>query len=173
MIEPSARRADTGGVRQLTPVTNLILACFAGLALMSSLGLPWYGAPVPTPDGLGPMEATGERLARVFTNDAATTTGSDALADQRVLVFGAVLAVIGLCSVMLIPVIRRALCDALRALALLLPIAVLVTAINAADGMELRWGLIVSVAIGLFMANASWHGASVRAPRKPAPPARA
>ena len=159
-------------MRQLTPVTNLLLACFAGLGLMASLRLPWYGAAEATPANTGPMEAMGSRLARVFTTDTATTTGADALADQRVLVLGAALGVIGLCSVMLIPVIRRALCDALRALAILLPIAVLAAAVHGANGLELRWGLIVSLATGLFMANAAWHGASVRAPRKAAPPAR-
>ena len=154
-------------MRQLSPLTNLVLACLAALGLVASLGLPWYATSPPAED-IGPMEAMGERLLRTFTSDGAPTTGADALGPNRTIILIAACAVIVLCTALLVPALRGALRDVTRAVAIATPIAVLATAVRAADGLELRWGLVVSVAVGLFMANATWHGAAVRQ-RRPAP----
>jgi hypothetical protein len=175
---PSASGHDvpihlTIAMRQLNPITNLVLSCLAAVGLVASLELPWY-ATSPAAENVGPMEAMGARLLRTFTSDGATTTGTDALGTSRTILLVAAGAVIVLCTAMLLPALRGVLRDLTRAVAIATPMAVLATAVRAAEGLELRWGLVVTVAVGLFMANATWHGAAARQRREaPAPGRRA
>jgi hypothetical protein len=169
-------------VRQLTPLTNLVLACLCAVGLVGSLELPWYALPDPAKgpsaqaiaDGQGPMEAFGKGVVRTFTSDGVTSSGTDVLGGQRTLLLIAAVAVMLLCIATLIPALRSGVRDLLRAVALASPILVLFVAIRApaADGLEFRWGLVTTVAVTLFMASSAWHASSARSPRAVAAPPR-
>jgi hypothetical protein len=167
-------------MRQLTPLTNLMLACLCAVGLVGSLELPWY-APVdpgsgPSSqairDGQGPMESFVDQFGRTFRSDQTGVSGHDLLAGNRTVVMTLALMVIALCLGMAVPVFRSTVRDVLRAVGLVAPILVLLLAVRApaAEGLEFRWGLVVSVAIALFMASAAWHGSSARTPRAVAAP---
>jgi hypothetical protein len=156
-------------MRQLSPHSNLMLACLAAVGLVSSLGLPWY-ATAETADGLGPMEAIGARLLRTFTSEGVITTGTDTLGGSRTLLLVIAAAVIVLSAAMAVPALRAVFRDVLRAVGFGAPVLVLATAVRSSAGLELRWGLVVSVAIALVMASAAWHGAAARPRREPAAP---
>jgi hypothetical protein len=162
-------------MRQLTPLTNLVLACLCAVGLVASLALPWYALvdPASRPseqavaDGQGPMESFASQVARTFSSDGLTSSGTDVLGGQRTLLLIVAAVVIVLCIAMLVPALRATLRDPLRAVALAAPVFVVFVAVQApaADGLEFRWGLVATVAIALFMASSAWHGSSARSPR--------
>jgi hypothetical protein len=168
-------------MRQLSPVTNLLLACLSALGLVAALGLPWYAPAQPEADpsaglsdGPGPMEQFANQLARTFTNGADTITGSDAVGTSRELLLIVAAAVIALSVAMLVPTLRSVLRDVLRAVALVAPIATIYLAFDTPGetaSLEIRWGLVVGVLVSAFMASAAWHGAGIRVRRPGAPPA--
>jgi hypothetical protein len=165
-------------MRQLSPLTNLLLACLSALGLVAALGLPWYapGLAASDPsaglsDGQGPMEQFAERLARTFT-DGSAMTGADALGASRTLLSLVAFAVIVLSLAMLVPAVRPYARDVLRTIAIVAPISVVYLAFDtpgAAAHLEIRWGLLVGVAAAAFMATSAWHGSSIRVKRRPAP----
>ena len=167
-------------MRQLTPLTNLVLACLCAVGLVGSLGLPWYGIVDPASgpsaqaveDGQGPMESFVGQVSRTFSSDGITSTGTEVLGSHRVLLVILAGIVTLLCVAMLIPGLRAGLRDLLRAVAIASPVLVVVVAVNTpgGDGLEFRWGLVSTVAIALFMASCAWHGSSARSPRAVAAP---
>jgi hypothetical protein len=161
-------------MRQLTPLTNLVLACLAAVGLVASLGLPWYAPPDATQDpdvAYGHVEAIAAHIARTFSSDS-TVSGSDILAGRSSLVPIVAGLVIVLCLAMLVPALRGALRDLLRAISLLSPLGVALLALRApaSQGLDTRWGLYASIAIAVFMASSAWHGSSARSPRAVAAP---
>src|SRR5688572_28240503 len=80
-------------MRQLTPLTNLMLACLCAVGLVGSLELPWYSLVDPASgpsaqaveDGQGPMESFVGQVSRTFTSDGITSSGHEVLAGQRML----------------------------------------------------------------------------------------
>ena len=162
-------------MRQLTPITNLMLACLCAMGLLGALELPWFALVDPASgpsaqaikDGQGPMESFAGQVVRTFSSDGIASSGSDVLGDQRTLLMIVAAIVVVLSVAMLVPALRAALRDVLRAVGLAAPLLVLFIAIQApgADGLEFRWGLVCTVAIALFMASAAWHGSSARSPR--------
>jgi hypothetical protein len=162
-------------MRQLSPATNLLLACLSALGLVAALGLPWY-APAAVIDpavaaGQGSVEEFGARLARTFTSTGETWTGTEALGTGRTLLLLAAGAVVFLCLLMIVPFLRSAVRDVLRAAALVAPLTVVYLAFDtpgASHAQEIRWGLLVGVAASAFMATSAWHGSSIRVPRRAA-----
>jgi hypothetical protein len=162
-------------MRQLTPVTNLMLACLCAVGLVGALELPWFALVDPASgpsaqaikDGQGPMESFAGQVVRTFSSEGVATSGSDVLGGERTLLMVVAALIVVLSIAMLIPALRAALRDLLRAVGLAAPLLVLFVAIQApaADGLEFRWGLVCTVAIALFMASAAWHGSSARSPR--------
>ena len=164
-------------MRQLSPPTNLLLACLAGLGLLATLSLPWYGPEhvdqqvdltrVANGDADGPMQNFAHLVARVFSTSGTTYSGTETLGATRTLLLILVGAVIVLSLAVLIPALRAALRDVLRAVALAAPVIVGVLAVrHPGEGhLEARWGLFVGLAVSLIMACAAWHGSGVRVKR--------
>jgi hypothetical protein len=159
-------------MRQLTPVSNLVLACLGALGLIGSLGLPWYAAPVKDTNVYdGPIERGAFHVSKVFAHSAATTSGSTAAGSAKPLLFAlaallVVLAGVGLAS----PGARAKVRDALRAVALVSFPVLLYLAVahpGAAGALRIHWGLPASFAIAVFTVSAAWHGGEVRLKRGP------
>jgi hypothetical protein len=139
------------------------------------VALPWFALVDPSKgptadevaDGQGPMAGFAGQVSRTFSSEGITASGTEVLDAKRTLILVLAAAVVVLCTAMLVPMLRNVFRDLLRAVALASPVLVLFVAIEApkADGMEFRWGLVVSVAVALFMASAAWHGSSARAPK--------
>jgi hypothetical protein len=168
-------------MRQLSPLTNLLLACLSALGLVAALGLPWYAPAQALTDpalGLsdeqGPMEQFADRFARTFTSGGDTLTGSDAVGTSRELLVIVAVAVMVLSAAMLVPALRAIGRDVLRAVALVAPLALIYLAFDtpgASTALEIRWGLVVGVLVSAFMASSAWHGAGIRVRRPGQPPA--
>jgi hypothetical protein len=164
-------------MRQLSAPTNLLLACLAGLGLLGTLTTPWFGPPHATPkadltqvavgDGDGPMQHFAQWVGRVFSATGVTYTGNDALAGSKSLLFALVGLLVVLSAAIMVPALRGALRDVLRAVALASPllIAVLVLRHPGQQHVELRWGAVAALGLGLFMASCAWHGSEFRAKR--------
>ena len=177
--QPGGGRAPIPGaepaMRQLSPLTNLLLAGLSALGLVGALDLPWFAVPDPAKgpsaqaveDGQGPMTDFVLRLQRTFSSNGITINGTDVLDGKRTLILVLAGAVIVLCTAMLVPALRNGFRDLLRAVALLSPVLVIALAVTApaADGLEFRWGLVVEVALAIFTASAAWHGSTARVPR--------
>ena len=160
--------ADTAHVRQINPFTNLLLTvlCAAGLAL--SIGLPWFAGKRPAGEDDGTLEALASDIARVFAQGGVAGTDSLGSARPVLLVLAAVTAVLAVLH--LVPALRRLVRTPLRLVPLAAPVVVLVQAVDAPDGFELRWGLLVALAVSAYMASSAFHGAELREKRpKPAP----
>jgi hypothetical protein len=158
-------------MRQLSPLTNLALACLSAVGLVASLALPWFAPAQPDPADIGSIEAVGLRIGRVFSSGDSVTSGTDAVGAHRSLLLIAAAAVIVLCVAMLLPALRSVLRDPTRVVALAAPGLTLFLAGESARGAELRWGVVVSVAVALFVASCAWHGSAARA-RRPVPAPR-
>ncbi|HVL94282.1 MAG TPA: hypothetical protein VM266_00335 [Solirubrobacteraceae bacterium] len=160
-------------MRQLSPLSNLLLACLSALGLVACLGLPWYGPAGPADDGKiasgpGPMEQLADHIARTFSTQPGAVAAGDVLGSARPLILIAAGVVIALSLAMLVPALRAPLRDALRAAGLATPLLVAFLALErAVDGMELRWGVPAMVAVAGFMASAAWHGSTARERRAP------
>lgn len=160
-------------MRQLSPVTNLVLAVLAGLGLLASLGLPWYAAPATssmTTDG--PVERAAWQIGHFFQGDAlGLVSGHEALgasqASVAVLVFAVALAAVGMAAAGT----RRPAADLLRILAPLAPLMIAALGVSSAgrDAQGVvHFGFAVSVALSILLASAATHGARLRARRRPA-----
>src|SRR3954451_5593779 len=107
-------------MRQLTPLTNLMLSCISALGLLLSLELPWYAHPaVDVPDGR--VEAVGAQIARTFTSGD-TISGSDVLGSRSTLLYIVAAVVIALSIAMLVPALREPFRDMLRGISLVSPL---------------------------------------------------
>ena len=161
-------------MRQLSPPTNLLLACLAAFGLLGSLGLPWYAPPHATPavdltevangKGDGPMQHFAQYVGRMFSSTGLTYDGSEALGSARTLLIVLAGLVIVLSVAVVVPALRDALRDVLRAVSLATPVIIGVLAARHPGGhhLEVRWGLLVGLACTLLMASAAWHGSAVR-----------
>jgi hypothetical protein len=171
----AALSADTGKVRQLNPSTNLVLAVLAGLGLLASLSLDWFAAPVidPTPTD-GPVERGAFQVSQVFATHAkGTVSGNTALGSGRMALVLLVVLVAILAAAVSVASLRRHAEDALHLAALATPVVVIALAAahpGTSAAISIHYGLLVSLATAIFMASASWHGASMR--QKHAAPTR-
>ncbi len=168
--------ADTEDVRQITPVSNLLLSILAGLGLLASLSLPWYAAPASDPSVTdGPIERGAYQVGQVFSSSAkGMVSGNDALGDARMALFGLVALVVTLAAGVCVPALRRAAEDTLRVVALAIPVVLLIVAFahpGDSGALHLHYGLLVAFVAALLMASAAWHGATMR-PKKSAPTRR-
>jgi hypothetical protein len=166
-------------MRQLSPLTNLMLAVLASIGVAITLGLPWYAAtPVVPNDPASGVESAAAAIARWFTSDGSTVTGTEALRGAE----SALLLACGLTALLSMAVlagpIRSYLRGPLKLVALSAPVIVVVHLFHQPVGEELRWGTFVALAASLLMANSAYHGAEIRDPRPapgpyrpPAPPA--
>ena len=157
-------------MRQLNPSTNLVLTVLAGLGLLGSLNLPWFAAPVvdssPTD---GPVEHAAFQVGQVFATSAkGTVSGNDALGGARMAIV-ALVAVLALVALAVsTPSLRRHAEDLMRLLVFAAPVVVIVAAVahpGVTTPVHLHYGMLVSFVFVGFMANAAWHGASMREKR--------
>ena len=157
-------------MRQLSPLTNLMLACLAAVGLVSSLGLPWYASTTTTGAPSDPGQVADAGSDACSRAPARRSPGSDVLASGRGLVPVLAGVVIVLSLGMMVPALRASLRDLLRAVALATPVLVGFLAVRhpARSDVEMRWGLVAALAIAVVMASAAWHGSAARS-RRPAP----
>ena len=154
-------------MQQLNPATNLCLAVLAGLGLLASLTLPWYAAPAEAPDPTaGPVEQSGWRLGYVFATSArGMVDGEEAVGNGRTLLLAALGLIVLLGLAVAANAARQAAEDALRVVALGLPVLVAVLAIThpgTEAPLQLHYGMLVAFAVTLLTSSAAWHGASWR-----------
>lgn len=166
-------------MRQLSPLTNLLLACAAAAGLALSIGLPWYAASQAVNDAdagaigdvQGPLETAAADAFDVFAGTEATVTGAELLTTGQsvLLVLGGLTAVFGLAF--FAGIFRGLTRELLRIVPLAAPVAVAYHLVDhPAPGLELRWGLLASLAIAGFMASSAWHASTRPAPKpRPAP----
>lgn len=160
-------------MRQLSPVTNLLLVLLAAAGLVATLGLPWYAPAVGAEASAGSMEAIAEHIRRWFdTAGTQTFTGESTLGwgESALVLVAAAAALLALAT--LVPPLRGSLIsDLLRFAPLAAPFVVLVQMLSQPrPGMELRWGAFVALGVAGLLASAAYQGASARRPK--APPAR-
>jgi hypothetical protein len=161
-------------VRQLDPVSNLVLSALAGLGLLGSLSLPWFVPPGhSTTDTDGPVERAAWQVSHFFgSNVPGKTSGSDALGSSRGLLVILVAVVAGLACAVAVPQIRKTAEDLLRMAGFAAPVAVifLVVMHSGTDRpVTVHYGALVSFVAAAFMASAAFHGSSMRTRRKQAP----
>jgi len=159
-------------MRQLTPATNLVLACLAAVGLVFTLDLPWLAPTVTDPNGGdGPVEQAAFQFARVFEHVPEATSGSAALAaGARSVVTLLALTVIALALLAFHPALRGGLRDITRGVGISVPLIVLYLVFvrpGEVDG-SLHWGAPVAVAVSMFLSSTLWQGALIRA-RRPVP----
>jgi hypothetical protein len=153
-------------MRQISPATNLVLACLAGLGLLGSLGQPWYAPPVKDPNGYdGPVERTAYAVSKVFSQHDGAVSGADALGNTQTVLTGLVAAVIVLCVLAGVPALRSYVRDVLRAVAIALPLIVFYTVVDRPTRQDIHWGVLAAFAIAAFVASAAWHGSAIRVKR--------
>jgi hypothetical protein len=169
---PRARGADTDPVRQISPVTNLILAVGAGVAMLASLSLSWFAAPTKSPTATdGPVESAAYQVQQFFSADVkGEITGTVALGDTRT-VLVALVAIVALAALAVsMPAMRRPAESFMQLLALAVPLVVIgVTIAHPGTGpapVRVHSGALVGVGLALLMASAAWHGATLREKRK-------
>lgn len=159
-------------MRQLTPLSNVLLALAAAVALAASLRLPWYAPPEATGAGaeeeIWAIEGVFAAIGRWFTSDGPPVAGQQALVAGELALLAAAGATAVLALLMLVSALRGAVRDLFRLLPLAAPVIVFVQIVNPPGDMELRWGVFVALAVALFMANSAVHGSELRDP-KPAP----
>ena len=157
---------------QLSPPSNLLLACLAALGLVPALGLPWYaGQHTPGPDDPTGIEAIAAGVARWFSSSGATTTGTEALTTIETILLGVAAATVVLAAAMLITPLRPLVREILPVVPLAAPAIVLLAILDPPgpnSAVEMRWGSLVALALAGVMASASIKGAEMRDP-KPAP----
>ena len=154
-------------MRQLSAVTNLVLAGLASVALVLSLQLPWLAPPGELPEGLSAPEHAVRQLARVFATVPGEIAGQDAFVNSRSTLVAMAAAMIVLCALMALPALRGMLREVLRALGLITPLAVgyLIVARPGGVAGDLHWGALVALGVSIFVASAAWHGAAIRGRR--------
>jgi hypothetical protein len=156
-------------MRQISPASNLVLACLAGLGLLASLSAPWYAPSVPdTNDYDGPIERAAWTVAHVFQHNSHAVTGSDGLGTSKTLLFILVAAVIVLSILASVSALRVYVRDVLRAVAIAMPLIVFYLMIDRPRDLVIHWGVLVAMLIAIFVATASWHGSAIRV-KRPAP----
>ncbi len=157
-------------MRQVSPATNLLLACLSALGLLAVFDLPWFAPPVAGNDDVGAVEQAATQFAAMFQHADREMTGLDAFADAQTLLMGMPAAIVGLCLLMAVPGLRDLLREPLRAVALGTPVVVayLVLAQPGEARGVLHWGALAGMALSVFLASAAWQGSTLKAPR-PAP----
>jgi O-antigen/teichoic acid export membrane protein len=157
-------------MRQVSPATNLLLACLSAVGLLAVFDLPWFAPPVKADDSVGAVEQTAAQFAAMFQHADRAMTGHDAFADAQTLLTVMPAAIIGLCLLMAVPVLRDLVREPLRAVAFGTPLVVayLVFARPGDATGTLHWGALAGMAVSLFLTSAAWHGSALRGPR-PAP----
>jgi hypothetical protein len=156
-------------MRQVSPATNLVLACLSALGLAASLNLPWYAPYVAdTNEWDGPVERAGTAVGNVFAHHDHAVTGADALGHAQSAILLLAAAIVVLSALAAVPALRRHVRDVLRGVALVTPVVVAYLLIDRPDKLVIHWGVLAALALALFTASAAWHGSEVRV-RRPAP----
>ena len=155
-------------MRQVSPATNLVLACLSAFGLVAAFDLPWFAPPLVLDDPhLGSVERTADQLGGVFQHSGAAMTGRDAFAGAHLLLVGLPAVIVLLCVLMAVPALRDLLREALRAAAVAAPLAVAYLVVGRpgeAQG-DVHWGALVGLALSVFLTSAAWHGSMLKAPR--------
>jgi hypothetical protein len=151
-------------MRQLSAVTNLVLAGLASVALALSLQLPWLAPPGELPEGLSAPERAVRQIAHVFQTVPGEVSGQDAFVNSRSTLFAMAVATVGLCALMGVPGLRGMLREVLRALGLITPLAVGYLLLARPGGVagDLHWGAFAALGVSVFVASAAWHGSAIR-----------
>src|SRR3954447_4083204 len=139
-------------MRQVSPATNLLLACLAAMGLVAAFDLPWFAPPLALdPDELGAVERAGTQFAAVFQHSGAAMSGNDAFAGVHLLIVGVPAAIVMLCVLMAVPALRDLVREPLRAVALGAPLVVayLVLARPGEARGEIHWGALAGLAVSV------------------------
>jgi hypothetical protein len=157
-------------VRQLDPVSNLVLCALAAAGLLATLSLPWFANPAVDTTGTdGPVEKGAFQVSHFFSHGVNQVTGKDALGSSKSILFFAVAGILGLAGAVTIPQIRRQAEDILRVAALVLPLVVLGLAVSHSGThgpVKAHWGILVSFLVACFAASCAYHGSNMRNKRK-------
>ena len=154
-------------MRQLDPVTNLVLSALAGLGLLASLSTPWFVPPAgSTTQTDGPVERGAWQVGHFFKHDVdGRVSGTDAIGDGRIVLVVIVAVMIGLAFAIAIPAVRKQAEDLLRVAGFAAPVGVIylaATHTGATGDVMVHYGILVSLAVALFAASCAFHGATVR-----------
>ncbi|HEX8207310.1 MAG TPA: hypothetical protein VF587_14710 [Solirubrobacteraceae bacterium] len=157
-------------MRQVSPATNLLLACLSAIGLVAAFDLPWFAPPLDVDPGLGAVERAATQFAGVFQHADASMTGRDAFADAGLLLTGMPAAIVVLSLLMAVPALRDVVREPLRAVAFGAPLVVayLVVARPGTAQGEVHWGALAGLALSVFLTSAAWHGSALKA-RRPVP----
>lgn len=146
----------------LSPANNRVMAVIAAVALAYVLRLPWYAPSAVDPRSTdGPVEQAAWQVARVFRGVAGTQTGETGIPGGPALLLAAA-GLVALLAVVLLVHANGLVGDALRISGVLPLLAVLAGTVTRPDGFAIHYGLLVAIAVALLLANAAWHGGSVR-----------
>jgi hypothetical protein len=168
-------RADTTPVRQLDPITNLVLAVLAGLGLLGTLSMPWFAAPAAsTKTTDGPIEKTAWQVGHFFgTNVDGRVSGNAAIGSGGKGIVVLVVAAIAILALSVsVPQIRKPAEDMLRVAGWAAPAAVLYLAVTHSGTtvpVHLHFGALASFVVACFVTSCAWWGGSMRTRRKQAP----
>ena len=151
-------------MHQLTPRTNLLLACLTAIATAAALRLPWFAAATPPsdPDGGASIEDMSAAVARWFSEGG--MTGEQMLTTSQTLLVNIALATVVLSGLFLVPVLRPWVRDVLRVVPLVAPFVVLLALLNppgANASIEPRWGIFATLALTGLMASSAWNAAAM------------
>ncbi len=157
-------------MRQVSPATNLLLACLSAVGLLAAFDFPWFAPPVPVNEDVGAVEQAATQFGAMFGHAEGAMTGHDAFAEAQTLLTAMPAAVVALCLLMAVPVLRDLVREPLRAVAFGTPVVVAYLVVGRpgeATG-TLHWGALAGMAVSLFLTSAVWHGSTLKGPR-PAP----
>jgi hypothetical protein len=160
-------------VRQLDPVSNLVLCALAAAGLLATLSLPWFADPAIDKVGTdGPVEKAAFQVSHFFGHGVHPVSGSDAVGSNRSILFLAVAILLGLACSVTVPSLRKQAEDLLKVAALGLPVVVIGLAFThsgTTGQVKAHYGILVSFVVACFASSCAVHGASMRTKRKQAP----
>ena len=136
-------------MRQLSAVTNLVLAGLASVALALSLQLPG-GRPGESPRASA-HPSTPSVSSRACSTVPGEIAGQDAFLNSRSTLSTMAVAMIVLCALMAVPAMRGMLREVLRALGLITPLAVGYLLVARPGGVsgDLHWRVRGARRVGL------------------------
>ena len=152
-------------MRQLSALTNLVLACAAAVGLVLGLKLPWFAPVLSAPEQenavgqlQGPMDETAALVERIFSSSGPAVTGAEAYGTLDVVVLALAGVTVLLAALCAVPVLRGLVRDLLRMVPLVAPLLLIVNLVSPPAGLELRWGSFAAIGIAALMASAAWQG---------------
>lgn len=154
-------------MRQLDPVTNLVLSALASLGLLATLSFPWFAAPAASTNPTdGPVERGAWQVGHFFSHDVkGRVSGDDAVGGGGSVLIVVAAVIIGLALAVGVPAVRRQAEDMLRVAGFAAPVAVIFLAVShsgTTGAVRIHYGVAISFAVAVFVASCAYHGATLR-----------